>query len=142
MGEVKGFNKPDSLSPESSSERCDGDDSASDNEAGDAQAAPEETGESRPTTRRSSLRPAPADYRPSTRDPSQLRPMAVVRAGDAQPTSLHKGNAQPPTSRRYQTSLDSGARLESYKSIADDSFDTPCDRVTPLSIPSAARAAD
>lgn len=60
--------------------------------------------------------------------------MAVVRAGDAQPTSF-TGDAQLPTSRRYQTSLENSARVESYRRIADDSFDSTGDRITPLSIP-------
>jgi hypothetical protein len=45
--------------------------------------------------RRSSLRPAPADYRPSVRDPSTMRPMMVVRAGDAEPIPAHADANEP-----------------------------------------------
>lgn len=56
--------------------------------------------------RRSSLRPAPADYVPSVRDPSKLRPMMVVRAGDLEPAEAHlpmapgviEQKTQPPPS--------------------------------------------
>jgi hypothetical protein len=53
--------------------------------ADEAQSASTSGSQSKPSVRRSSIRPAPADYRPSVRDPSTMRPMMVVRAGDAEP---------------------------------------------------------
>jgi|GEM_PF-3529410 len=88
MGDAEQVNPP--RSGESNSQPSEAD------EPGVIRAA-EDASEQRPASvppsqgmvRRSSLRPAPADYRPSVRDPSTLRPMMVVRAGDAEPIPAH-----------------------------------------------------
>jgi hypothetical protein len=64
------------------------------------------------TARRSSLRPAPADYRPSMRDPATLRPMMVVRAGDAEPTQAHLQLTAQESAQATQPPPPSSTNLE------------------------------
>lgn len=87
--------------------------------------------------RRSSLRPAPASYRPSARDVSSLRPMAVVRAGDAEPTLARSDVAAPAPSQPSQPLLPSEVRPEPFPLADDASFNASEDRITPLQIPPA-----
>jgi hypothetical protein len=71
--------------------------------------------ENRAPGRRSSLRPAPPSFRPSTRDASQLRPMMVVHAGDVDPNSPRWDIvADPPPSQISQVPLDSATRSEPF----------------------------
>lgn len=124
-----------SVSPNSTPERPDGDESASTVEAAEHQTASGTLSQSQPSVRRSSLRPAPADYRPSARDPATLRPMAVVRAGDAEPSLLHRDIANATPSRPPQTSLDRSAKEEPFALAEDYSASATDDRTTPLLIP-------
>lgn len=86
--------------------------------------------ESGPPVRRSSLRPAPADYKPSTRDPSTMRPMAVVRAGDSAPTQLETLRSEIPHSDSQHP--ETHPHLELSEGSDGNSS---ADRITPLSIP-------
>jgi hypothetical protein len=87
--------------------------------------------------RRSSLRPAPASYRPSARDVAGLRPMAVVRAGDAESTLVRGDVPAPAPSQPSQTELRSEVRAEPFPLADDASFNASEDRITPLQIPPA-----
>lgn len=76
MGEPGEFEKGNSVPPASAVDERDT--TARDSDQSGLGSHP-----SRPPVRRSSLRPAPADYRPAMRDLSSVRPIMVVRAGDA-----------------------------------------------------------
>lgn len=82
MGDAEELKDPKSESPISTPEPRE---NRSPDKEQEPQSAATSGSPSKPSVRRSSIRPAPADYRPSVRDPSTMRPMMVVRAGDAEP---------------------------------------------------------
>lgn len=73
----------------------------------------------RPQVRRSSLRPAPASFRPTARNPAQFRPAMVIHAGDAEPSGGKWEIPEPPPSQPSQIPLDSVARVEPF-ALAED----------------------
>ncbi len=123
------------VSSDAAPERRDGDTSSSTVESENPPPASGPGSQSQPPARRSSLRPAPPDYRPSARDPSTLRPTAVVRAGNAESTLLHPDSGDPPPSRPSQTPLDRSAKEEPFALAEDYSANEAKDRITPLVIP-------
>jgi hypothetical protein len=63
--------------------------------------------DAKPVSRRSSLRPAPASFKPSTRDPSQLlRPAMVVHAGDVDADVPLWDVSEPASSQPSQAAWD------------------------------------
>ena len=94
-----------------------------------------------PSVRKSSLRPAPPDYRPSVRDPSQLRPIAVVRAGDADPAPLRSDALESSPSQRPQALSAGRAKAEPFALAEDLYSDETGDRTTPVMIPPPAAVA-
>lgn len=75
--------------------------------------------DARPASRRSSLRPAPPSFKPSTRDPSQLlRPAMVVHAGDVDADVPIWDIAEPAPSQTSQAAWDA-PRPEPF-ALADD----------------------
>ena len=129
---TKGNNVP----PNSTPDLPDDEGSASTLKAADPEPTSDPSIQGRIPVRKSSLRPAPADYRPSARDPSTLRPMAVVRAGDVETSPpLHGDIAAPPPSQPSLASLASGAKVEPFALAEDYSVNETGDRKTPLMIP-------
>jgi hypothetical protein len=120
MADVEQFNDPKSVAPQSASERRDGDQPASSVGENNGQSASAPTTQSQPPVRRSSLRPAPADYRPSLRDPSTLRPMMVVRAGDA-PNEAQDGSwplvIPPPPAVPIDMVPNTNGHLQPFKDV-------------------------
>jgi hypothetical protein len=124
-----------SVTQTSTPELADGDGSAPTLKAGEPQPASDPSSQAGPPVRRSSLRPAPADYRPSARDPSTMRPMAVVRAGDAEPGPLKGDIAAPPPSQPSQPSVVRAKRAEPFALAEDYSANETGDRKTPIMVP-------
>ncbi|MGE5784498.1 MAG: hypothetical protein ACM3ZE_07900, partial [Myxococcales bacterium] len=70
--------------------------------------------------RRSSIRPAPASFRPSKRDPGQLlRPAMVIHAGDVDAVVPLWDNAEPTPSHPSQPCIEAPPRVEPF-ALADD----------------------
>src|SRR5512142_580305 len=92
--------------------------------------------------RRSSLRPAPADYRPSVRDPSTVRPMMVVRAGDAVPATAHadpiageQGETRPlPEAAVKDDAFASAKQSAASASIEEPSLAIPLAPAVPIDL--------
>lgn len=89
----------------------------------------------RPPVRRSSLRPAPPSFRPSSRDASQLRPAMVIHAGDVEPSGASWDIPEPPASQTSQVPLDSAARAEPFALAEDLAAKASADATLPLVIP-------
>ncbi len=89
----------------------------------------------RPPVRRSSLRPAPPSFRPSSRDASQLRPAMVIHAGDVEPSGASWDIPEPPPSQTSQVPLDSAARAEPFALAEDLAAKASADTTLPLVIP-------
>lgn len=106
MGNAEQSKDPKSESPVSTPEPREDRDPESTDEAQEVQSATTSGSQSSPSVRRSSIRPAPADYRPSVRDPSTMRPMMVVRAGDAEPVPARLAISIEETKQPPQVRLD------------------------------------
>ena len=128
---TKGNNVP----PNSTPDLPDDEGSASTLKAADPEPTSDPSIQGRIPVRKSSLRPAPADYRPSARDPSTLRPMAVVRAGDVETNLLSGDIAAPAPSQPSLASLASDATAEPFALAEDYSVNETGDGDTPLMIP-------
>jgi len=104
MGDAEQSKHPKSESSISTPEPRENRDPRSADEAQEPQSA--SGSQSSLSVRRSSIRPAPADYRPSVRDPLTMRPMMVVRAGDAEPVPARLAISIEETKQPPQVRLD------------------------------------
>lgn len=92
----------------------------------------------KPQVRRSSIRPAPASFRPSKREPGQLmRPTMVIHAGDVDPVVPLWDNADPTPSHPSQPSIHAHPRVEPF-ALADDFAPSNPAASAPQAAPNAA----
>lgn len=118
MGDAEQLKNPKSESPNSTPEQREDRERGPTEEAGEEPAATSSESQSKPSVRRSSIRPAPADYRPSVRDPSTMRPMMVVRAGDAEPAPARLGISREQTEKPPPTLSDDPIASEASSSLS------------------------
>ncbi len=134
MGGAEKFNDSKSTPPQSTPERRVGEEHQSAVNTAESQPPAAPLSQSRPPVRRSSLRPAPASYRPSARDPATLRPMMVVRAGDAEPV-LSLEEMAPEPSQPLQTPSDTSAKVQPFALAEELSVYVEGGGTSPLVIP-------